>query len=852
MKQATIATDAAIQSHTAPHLQRACACGASKGVEDQCPTCAAQERLGVQPKLTVNKPGDRYEQEADRIADRVVSGSGVGPLETVGVGLQRMEEDEEEVQRKPAGLQRQEEEEEDDTLQMKAAGSGAATHAINQAAAAVSSGGAPLSRAERGYFEPRLGRDLSDIRVHDSARAGAAAKGINARAYTLKNNVAFAPGHRDFASTEGRRLMAHELVHTAQQGAERPLKRKSAVSRRIQSPTIQRAPPKNGMDKFDFDAPSGDPEAFESATPTVQRIKIACSQGYIVLETTNGPYIYNMREPGSCDLVGDEFPARVDITGSAITLTPSPAKLQELQENDQKWDAGFKVRFNQENPITLLKGQSSVVLQYVESVPEPTGQTAKPDETDPARNLTCLKSFPNKRFVEKSSSSGSFFKKPVEGSAKVFSLKIPLGSLGWADVEGNASYKIDAGYKAEFGPGDATDICLVTQSPDPATGMSALPPEYQASAGMAKRIAEGKAVFGGQAKFKLPADLIVQAKATGKVKVGLDYLSVVELASVAGELTARGTGRLKGALEATGSVIWDQETGEIEIDTEAALAGAAHLSVKLDASMSATLAGFNLWSQTWNIADARLGVGWEGSVGYSTREGLSVSPGEFKPMDAQRDIFLPQSVGDPATGDEADMDGDKVMDQIFDESRKGDITNKTSEGTENDPHPFTWHKPFEMYEKTVDLPNAERPPSVSRTDGVTDVYWYPPGRKSLSHLKLGVSDWPSSMSPPFKYRPYVGKRGDEHMPNQAKFNRRLDSLGFDRTGNDAEHVWDVGLRGPDFDKFSNLWPAESGANQSAGGKHKSEINTIKQMKKETTGSDDIVGDYLKITGLAKT
>lgn len=46
-----------------PVVQRtpACACGGG------CPRC-----LGVQTKLKVNPPGDRYEQEADNLADQVM------------------------------------------------------------------------------------------------------------------------------------------------------------------------------------------------------------------------------------------------------------------------------------------------------------------------------------------------------------------------------------------------------------------------------------------------------------------------------------------------------------------------------------------------------------------------------------------------------------------------------------------------------------------------------------------------------------------------------------------------------------------------------------------------------------
>jgi hypothetical protein len=47
-----------------PLLQRQCACGGG------CPRC--QDELGIQTKLKISEPGDRYEQEADRIADEVM------------------------------------------------------------------------------------------------------------------------------------------------------------------------------------------------------------------------------------------------------------------------------------------------------------------------------------------------------------------------------------------------------------------------------------------------------------------------------------------------------------------------------------------------------------------------------------------------------------------------------------------------------------------------------------------------------------------------------------------------------------------------------------------------------------
>ena len=189
-----------------PVLQRACACAENAG-EPKCPECAEKERLGVQPKLTLSTPGDPYEREADRIADRVVSG---GPLASAPLAVTPL------VQRTAA-------EDEDAPVQRRTAGAAPRAAAGPAAAAeAVARGGRPLTTGERGYFEPRIGRDLSPIRVHDSVGS---ARGINARAYAHRNHIAFAPGRFDMATTAGRRLIAHELAHTLQQGATTVIRR---------------------------------------------------------------------------------------------------------------------------------------------------------------------------------------------------------------------------------------------------------------------------------------------------------------------------------------------------------------------------------------------------------------------------------------------------------------------------------------------------------------------------------------------------------------------------------------------------------------------------------------------------
>jgi hypothetical protein len=67
-------------------------------------------------------------------------------------------------------------------------------------------------------MEPALGHDFSKVRVHDDARAGASALAVNALAYAVGSDVVFAPGRYAPGTEEGRRVLAHELIHTAQGG----------------------------------------------------------------------------------------------------------------------------------------------------------------------------------------------------------------------------------------------------------------------------------------------------------------------------------------------------------------------------------------------------------------------------------------------------------------------------------------------------------------------------------------------------------------------------------------------------------------------------------------------------------
>jgi len=163
----------------------------------------------LQTKLTINTPGDQYEQEADRVAEQVMRMPDPNPSTTA-------------LQRKcacggSAGGNETCSECAKKELQRSASGTSAVRDAPPIVHDVLRSPGQPLDSATRAFFEPRFGRDFSGVRVHTSSAAGESAKSINANAYTLGSNVVFAPGRYNPQAGDGRSLLAHELVHTIQQ-----------------------------------------------------------------------------------------------------------------------------------------------------------------------------------------------------------------------------------------------------------------------------------------------------------------------------------------------------------------------------------------------------------------------------------------------------------------------------------------------------------------------------------------------------------------------------------------------------------------------------------------------------------
>ena len=229
----------------------------------------------LQAKLRIDKPGDKYELEADKIADQVMrmpemttcldcKEKGEEPLQTKPITtqitplvrrqvepeeeeeepiqgklesslLQKQvepeEEEEKEIQTKsiveeisPLVQKQDEEEEEEELIQAKSNSSSTVgiTSSVESNINSLKGRGQPLPESTRSYFEPRFGYDFSDVKIHSDRKASETASSINAKAFTSGSDVAFGAGEYSPETDSGRRLLAHELTHVIQQNKSSP------------------------------------------------------------------------------------------------------------------------------------------------------------------------------------------------------------------------------------------------------------------------------------------------------------------------------------------------------------------------------------------------------------------------------------------------------------------------------------------------------------------------------------------------------------------------------------------------------------------------------------------------------
>ncbi len=103
-------------------------------------------------------------------------------------------------------------------VQRKSIGTADPSHAtVPVAHDLLQSPGRSLDPATRAFLEQRMEHNFGAVRVHSDGRADDAARAVDARAFTLGQDIVFGRGEYRPGTTEGTRLLAHELAHVVQQ-----------------------------------------------------------------------------------------------------------------------------------------------------------------------------------------------------------------------------------------------------------------------------------------------------------------------------------------------------------------------------------------------------------------------------------------------------------------------------------------------------------------------------------------------------------------------------------------------------------------------------------------------------------
>ncbi len=211
----------------------------------------------IQAKLTVGEPDDKYEKEADQVANAVVNNTSKPDIqnkeissiqraslatpqedEKLGTAEQRVEEDKL-IQEKPEiqkmnGLEEEEagmlnkmegekEEEEIAPLQKKNNSEGSpqtASSGVTKQLENKSGRGKSMSKKTKTEMETSFGVDFGGVNIHTDQDAVKMNKELGAQAFTHGKDVYFNSGKYNPDSTEGKRLLAHELTHVVQQNGK--------------------------------------------------------------------------------------------------------------------------------------------------------------------------------------------------------------------------------------------------------------------------------------------------------------------------------------------------------------------------------------------------------------------------------------------------------------------------------------------------------------------------------------------------------------------------------------------------------------------------------------------------------
>jgi Domain of unknown function (DUF4157)/Xanthomonas XOO_2897-like deaminase len=182
-----------------------------RGLSHELTSALDSRGMVIQAKMTIQPPGDQYEQEADRVAEQVVQKMHAPSAQESMLGepsqRQKREEDGHALRMKPLA-------------QRQPVGGMAATPYLESSIKRFRGGGQPLDAGLQRMLGQAMGADFSKVRMHTDSQADQLNRSIQAKAFTTGQDVFFQQGAYQPGSRGGQELIAHELTHVVQQNGD--------------------------------------------------------------------------------------------------------------------------------------------------------------------------------------------------------------------------------------------------------------------------------------------------------------------------------------------------------------------------------------------------------------------------------------------------------------------------------------------------------------------------------------------------------------------------------------------------------------------------------------------------------
>lgn len=333
---AAASSPSALQVDLAIHRKASCSCGG------RCPSCQDKSNLNV------SRPNDPTEIEADQIADRVMRKAGSRNVSTNATA---------------------------NTIQPKHDSSSASEafgdNSVGRRIDSVRGGGNALDGGTRSFMESRFGTDFSGVRVHQGGDASDLNRELDAKAFTVGNDIYFRQGEYSPTTEGGQHLIAHELAHVVQH--RRSSSRTPRISRQPASPQdktlVEQA--KKRLEKLEPALAELEGKKLEA-----DREKNLASLERRTLDENSADAGWKAREEREEDIISklNRRPLRITVTNTDILfevkfqfLFHDPKKKQPEKLTDTLTKA-IKLVWDQTLSSGIFKGRTFRIVPQIETI----------------------------------------------------------------------------------------------------------------------------------------------------------------------------------------------------------------------------------------------------------------------------------------------------------------------------------------------------------------------------------------------------------------------------------------------------------------------------------------------------